>query len=42
MTVNKQTPAEADVERKAEAPSAPTRRKIVVTLGLDRFSGLYV
>ena len=42
MTVNKQTPAEADVERKAEAPSAPTRRKIVVALGLDRFSGLYV
>ena len=42
MTVNKQTPAEADVERKAEAPSSPTRRKIVVTLGLDRFSGLYV
>ena len=42
MTVNKQTPPEADVERKAEAPSTPTRRKIVVTLGLDRFSGLYV
>jgi ribose transport system permease protein len=42
MTVNRQTPIEPDVERKAGGPSAPTRRKIAVILGLDRFSGLYV
>jgi ribose transport system permease protein len=42
MTVNRQTPIEPDVERKAGGPSAPARRKIAVILGLDRFSGLYV
>ena len=42
MTVNRQTPVEPDVGRKAGGPSAPTRRKIAVILGLDRFSGLYV
>jgi ribose transport system permease protein len=44
MTVNKQTPVEPDVERKAGSqPTRPrARRGLAVTLGLDRFSGLYV
>ncbi len=41
MTVDKQT-TEPGVESKAAGHAAPARRRIVVILGLDRFSGLYV
>jgi ribose transport system permease protein len=42
MTVDNQTPAEPAVDAGPVGPPARTRRKIVVNLGLDRFSGLYV
>ena len=42
MTVNNQTPVEPDVESKAASQPARARRNLAVTLGLDRFSGLYV
>ncbi len=42
MTVNKQTPLEPDVEPKAGSQHARARRGLAATLGLDRFSGLYV
>src|SRR5215472_2529931 len=41
MTVNEQTPIEPDVKREAGQP-ARKRRSLASTLGLDRFSGLYV
>ena len=42
MTVNNQTPVEPDVENTIGSQPARTRRSVAVTLGLDRFSGLYV
>src|SRR5580704_15735398 len=42
MTVNSQTPLEPDVAPKAGSHAAPTRRSLTATLGLERFSGLYV
>src|SRR5271169_1603987 len=41
MTVDKQTSTEPDVEVKAGGP-ASRRRNIAATVGLDRFSGIYV
>jgi ribose transport system permease protein len=42
MTVDKQTTTEPGVEPEEGGAPAPVRRKLVVGLGLDRFSGLYV
>jgi len=42
MTIDKQTMPGLGVESGAGGPPAPTRRKIAVVLGFDRFSGLYV
>lgn len=42
MTVDKQTPIEPDVERKAGRQRSRPRRSLAVALGMDRFSGLYV
>lgn len=42
MTVDKQASTEPNVEPDAGPSAAAARRRIVVTLGLDRFSGLYV
>src|SRR5580692_11423216 len=42
MTVNEQTPLDPDVEPKPGSQHARGRRSLATTLGLDRFSGLYV
>jgi len=42
MTVDKQTPIEPGVQPKVASQAARARRSIAVTLGMDRFSGLYV
>jgi len=42
MTVDKQTSPEPDVEAKAGRPPRSARRNIAATIGLDRFSGIYV
>jgi len=42
MTVDKQTPIEPGVQRKAGRQPTRARRSLAATLGMDRFSGLYV
>ncbi len=42
MTVDKQTSTEPDAEAKVDRPPRSARRNIAATLGLDRFSGIYV
>ena len=42
MTVDNQTSPEPDVEAKADHLPPPRRRNIAATVGLDRFSGIYV
>jgi ribose transport system permease protein len=42
MTVDKQTTTEPGLEPEAGDQAAAVRRKLIVSLGLDRFSGLWV
>jgi len=42
MTVDKQTPIEPGVQGKAGRQPTRARRSLAATLGMDRFSGLYV
>ncbi len=42
MTVDKQATTDPNVEPEAGHSTAAVRRRLIVTVGLDRFSGLYV